>query len=59
MENKFKPFFQMIPILADVITTSSAYKPEGGLEDEIIDDDDGPILDNDNDYVIDGTVDPG
>ncbi len=53
MEKKFKPFFQMIPILADVITTSS------GLQDEIIDDDDGPILDNDNDYAIDGTVDPG
>lgn len=40
MENKFKPFFQMIPILSDVITTSS------GLQDEIIDDDDGPILDD-------------
>ena len=54
MENKFKPFFQMIPILADAIATSS------GLEDLIIDgDDDGPILGNDNDYVIDGTVDPG
>ena len=46
MENRFKPFFQMIPILADVIATSSAYNPEGGLEDEIIDDDDSPILDD-------------
>ena len=46
MENRFKPFFQMIPLLTDPITTSSAFNPAGGLEDEIIDDDDGPILDD-------------
>ena len=45
MENKFKPFYQMIPILSDVITTSSAYNPEGGVEDEIIDDD-SPTIDD-------------
>ena len=33
MESKFKPFFQVIPVLSEVISTS-AYDPTPGLEEE-------------------------
>ena len=33
MESKFKPFFQVIPVLSDVISTST-YDPTPGLEEE-------------------------
>ena len=46
MENKRKPFFQVIPVLADVIATSTAYDPDSGLDDEVIGgEDDGPVID--------------
>lgn len=44
MEKKFKPVFQMIPVLADVMATSFNSNP--GIEDESVNDDDGPILDD-------------
>ena len=38
MESKFNPFFQMIPLLADPISSSFAYDPEPGFEEEEVED---------------------
>ena len=39
MESKFKPFFQVIPVLSDVISTSYINDPDPGLEEEEKEDD--------------------
>lgn len=44
MEDKFKPLFRMIPVLSDVISTS--YDPTPGLEEEEVDDDNEPVIDD-------------
>ena len=43
---KFKPFYQMIPVLADAISTSlNPYIPDGGYQEEDDDDEGDEILD--------------
>ena len=44
MESKFKPFFQVIPVLSDTISSSFDYDPDPALEEIDENDDDDPII---------------
>ena len=44
MESKFKPFFQVIPVLSDTISSSFDYDPDPALEESDENDDNDPIL---------------
>ena len=46
MEEKFKPFYQMIPVLSDVVSTSLHYDPTAGFQEEDEFDDDVDPLDD-------------